>query len=47
MKLLKQPPGALAFQRVVQLPSGIRVFIKVQLFNGKAFGRSFHISTQE
>lgn len=44
---LQKPPGQIAFETVFTLPSGVRVYIKVQLFQGKAFGRSFHISTKE
>jgi len=41
------PPGQIAFETVVSLPKGARLYIKVQLFQGKAFGRSFHRSTKE
>ena len=44
---LQKPPGQVAFETVFTLASGVRVYIKVQLFRGKAFGRSFHISTKE
>jgi hypothetical protein len=44
---LRKPPGQIAFETVLTLPSNDRVYIKVQLFRGKAYGRSFHISTKE
>lgn len=44
---LKCPPGQIAFETISTLPSGVHVYIKVQLFQGKAHGRSFHISTKE
>jgi hypothetical protein len=44
---LQKPAGLEAFETVVELPSRVRVYIKVQLFQGKAHGRSFHISTKE
>lgn len=44
---LRKPPGQIAFETVLTLPSHDRVYIKVQLFQGKAYGRSFHLSTKE
>ena len=44
---LQKPPGQIAFETVFSLPRNVLVYIKVQLFQGKAFGRSFHISTKE
>ena len=45
--VLPKPPGQIAFETVVSLHKGARLYIKVQLFQGKAFGRSFHRSTKE
>jgi len=44
---LRKPPGQIAFETVLTLPSNDRVYIKVHLFQRKAYGRSFHISTKE
>ena len=44
---LHKPVGQIAFETVFTLPNDVRVYIKVQLFHGKAHGRSFHISTKE
>jgi putative zinc finger/helix-turn-helix YgiT family protein len=44
---LRKPPGQIAFETVLTLPSKDCVYIKVQLFQGKAHGRSFHRSTKE
>lgn len=44
---LDKPAGQIAYETVHILANGVRVYIKVQLFQGKAFGRSFHISTKE
>ena len=44
---LQKPAGLVAFETVYTLPNRVRVYIKVQLFQGKAHGRSFHISTKE
>ena len=45
---LDKPPGQFAYWTVITLgPPNVPVYIKVQLFQGKAYGRSFHISTKE
>ena len=44
---LRKPPGQIAFETVLTLATKDRVYIKVQLFQGKAYGRSFHLSTKE
>ena len=44
---LRKPPGQIAFESVLTLPSHDCIYIKVQLFQGKAYGRSFHRSTKE
>jgi len=45
-KLIK-PEGQIGYVIVVKLkPSNVMVYIKVQLANGRARGRSFHISTK-
>ena len=46
-KILEKPAGLVAFEAVVPLQNGVRLYIKVQLFQGRAHGRSFHISTKE
>ena len=45
--ILKIPPGQVAYQTVHTLSDGTRVYIKVQLSQGKARARSFHISEVE
>ncbi len=44
---LDRPPGQTAYAIEVTLPENVRVYIKVQLSQGKARGRSFHLSTKE
>jgi hypothetical protein len=45
---LRKPPGQVAFWTVATLgSSNVSVYIKVQFFQGKAYGRSFHLSTKE
>ena len=46
-KTLETPPGQVAYETVHTLRNGIRVYIKVQLTQGKARARSFHISEKE
>jgi hypothetical protein len=45
--MLRKPLGQIAFETVLTLTSEDRVYIKVQLFQGKAYGRSFHLPTKE
>jgi len=45
--ILRLPPGQIAYQTVHTLSNGTRVYIKVQLSQGKARARSFHISEVE
>jgi cystathionine beta-lyase family protein involved in aluminum resistance len=45
--VLRVPPGQVAYQTVHTLSDGTRVYIKVQLSQGKARARSFHISEVE
>jgi hypothetical protein len=44
---LENPPGQVAYATVHALVNGTRVYIKVQLSQGKARARSFHISEKE
>lgn len=44
---LQKPAGLVAFETVYTLPNHVRVYIKIQLFQGKAHGRSFHIANKE
>ncbi len=43
---LEKPVGQIAYWAVVTLCDGVAVYIKVQLVQGLARGRSFHISTK-
>lgn len=43
-KKLDKPPGAIAYWAVVTLADSVEIYVKIQLWNGKAHGRSFHRS---
>jgi hypothetical protein len=45
---LDKPQGQIAYWTVTTLKeSNVRLYIKIQLVQGKARGRSFHISTEQ